>query len=58
MIAILVRSVRRRPSRSQRYGNVNGVAGQKANGVDNTVRLCASYFFQRIAWHEKTDAVN
>lgn len=28
-----------------RYGNVNGVAGHNAIGVDNTFRLCAYYFF-------------
>ncbi|HEY6839223.1 MAG TPA: hypothetical protein VI389_10805 [Geobacteraceae bacterium] len=28
-----------------KYGNVNSVAGAKASGVDNTVRLCAYYFF-------------
>lgn len=28
-----------------RYGNVNGVAGAQASGVDNTIRLCAYYFF-------------
>ncbi|GAM08643.1 hypothetical protein OR1_00915 [Geobacter sp. OR-1] len=28
-----------------KYGNVNGVSGAKASGVDNTVRLCAYYFF-------------
>ncbi len=28
-----------------RYGNVNGVAGKNASGVDNTFRLCAYYFF-------------
>ncbi|GFE56252.1 hypothetical protein [Geobacter sp. AOG1] len=27
------------------YGNVNGVSGARASGVDNTVRLCAYYFF-------------
>jgi len=28
-----------------RYGNVNGAAGHNASGVDNTIRLCAYYFF-------------
>jgi hypothetical protein len=28
-----------------KYGNVNGVAGSNATGVDNTIRLCAYYFF-------------
>ena len=28
-----------------RYGNVNGVGGAQASGVDNTIRLCAYYFF-------------
>lgn len=28
-----------------KYGNVNGVSGAKASGVDNTIRLCAYYFF-------------
>lgn len=28
-----------------RYGNVNGVAARDASGVDNTIRLCAYYFF-------------
>lgn len=28
-----------------KYGNVNSVAGAEASGVDNTVRLCAYYFF-------------
>jgi hypothetical protein len=28
-----------------RYGNVNGVKGATASGVDNTFRLCAYYFF-------------
>jgi hypothetical protein len=28
-----------------RYGHVNGISGAKASGVDNTVRLCAYYFF-------------
>jgi hypothetical protein len=28
-----------------RYGNVNGAAGSRAIGVDNTIRLCAYYFF-------------
>lgn len=28
-----------------RYGNVNGVAEARANGEDNTYRLCAYYFF-------------
>ncbi|MBJ6723925.1 hypothetical protein [Geomesophilobacter sediminis] len=28
-----------------KYGNVNGVAGRNATGVDNTIRLCAYYFF-------------
>jgi hypothetical protein len=28
-----------------KYGNVNGVSGARASGVDNTVRLCAYYFF-------------
>lgn len=27
------------------YGNVNGVAGAQAVGSDNTIRLCAYYFF-------------
>jgi hypothetical protein len=28
-----------------KYGNVNGVSGAKASGIDNTIRLCAYYFF-------------
>lgn len=28
-----------------RYGNVNGVGTRDASGVDNTIRLCAYYFF-------------
>lgn len=28
-----------------RYGNVNGAAAGQASGVDNTLRLCAYYFF-------------
>lgn len=28
-----------------RYGNVNNVAARDASGVDNTIRLCAYYFF-------------
>ncbi|HEX9023078.1 MAG TPA: hypothetical protein VF799_04480 [Geobacteraceae bacterium] len=28
-----------------KYGNVNGVAGSHASGVDNTIRLCLYYFF-------------
>ncbi len=28
-----------------KYGNVNGVAGNHASGVDNTLRFCVYYFF-------------